>query len=100
MRTYSTEFPDFVLGVIVPSDFKDSSWHNDVCPSFTGHGLRLWIDYKDPEMRELVGERFMIQQEDEEGQLINDPDAILLRTNNWNEVIAMITKLTPHIPRY
>jgi hypothetical protein len=100
MRTYSTEFPDFVLDVIVPSDFTDSSWHNDACPSFAGHRLRLWIDYKDPSMRENNGPRFIIQREDVDGELQNEEDDILLQTDDWNEVIAMIAKLTPHIPRY
>lgn len=100
MRTYSTEFPDFVLDVIVPSDFHDQSWHNDVCPSFAGHGLRLWIDYKDPEMREMMGKRFMIQREGEDGELLNEPNDILLQTDDWDEVITMITTLTPDVPRH
>jgi hypothetical protein len=100
MRTWSSEFPDFVLDVIVPSDFKDISWHNDVCPSFAAHGLRLWIDYKDPGMRELQGQRFMLQREDADGEAQNDEDGLLLATDDWNEVIAMIAKLTPHVPRY
>lgn len=96
MRTYSTEFPDFVLDVIVPSDFHDQSWHNDVCPSFSAHGLRLWIDYKEPEMREMMGKRFCLQHEDEE---TGETSEVLLETDDWNEVIAMIAALTPHIPR-
>lgn len=101
MRTYSTEFPDFVLDVIVPSDFADQSWHNDTMPSFAGHGLRLWIDYKDPSMRETEGgTRFCLQREDADGELQNDEEGILLQTDDWSEVLAMIATLTPDVPRY
>lgn len=95
-RTYSTEFPDFVMDVVVPSDFKDTSWRNDVCPSFMAHGLCLWIDYKEPEKREMQGKRFAIVTVDEEQQR----GETLIETDDWSEVIAKIAELTPRVPRY
>ena len=93
MRTYATEFPDFVLDVVIPEGFHDQSWHNDVCPSFSGRGVRLWIDYKDPEQREMMGKRFMMQRENEDGEPQNEPDDLLLETDDWNEVLAKIATL-------
>ncbi len=42
---YKVEFPGFDLGVVIPKDFEDISWHNDVCPSFYNKALklRLWV---------------------------------------------------------
>lgn len=48
----------------------DTSWHNDVCPSFAItledpvthdiHDLRLWVEHTDPERREYEGPRYAI----------------------------------------
>ena len=58
--TYKTEFPSFgEMDVEIPQGFEDSSWHNDVSPSFTkgiaeGGKFVLFIDFKDPSRRELL----------------------------------------------
>src|SRR5690606_19746669 len=55
---YQVEFPRFgILDVQVPEGFCDTSWHNDVCPSFSkelpnGNFLRIFIEYPDPAARE------------------------------------------------
>lgn len=47
------------LNALAPFGFVDSSWHNDVSPSILlqdhdGNELmRVWIDYRDPTLREL-----------------------------------------------
>ena len=94
--TYKTEFPDFgELDVAVPSDFEDTSWHNDVCPSFrsSSRGFLLYIDYADEEKREFPEDkaRFTVER------MIGDtftPDnsnvTTLLFTDDWNAVLALI----------
>ena len=55
---YLQEFPEFgPMDVKIPAGFEDSSWHNDVCPSFSkdlfnGQVLRLWIERKCADDRE------------------------------------------------
>ncbi|KZZ24208.1 hypothetical protein A3753_17710 [Sulfitobacter sp. HI0082] len=54
--TYREEFPDFdfdVPSVVTGAwDFEDTSWRQDVCPSFVCDVFRLWIDFTDPQKRE------------------------------------------------
>jgi len=55
---YRNEFPDFPASDMpgdIPPGFVDSSWRNDICPSFTNEalGLVLWIDFADPSRREF-----------------------------------------------
>lgn len=58
---YQQEFPDFPdLEVAIPDGFKDTSWHNDTCPSFEaqlegGLRARIIIDYPDNDKREFAG---------------------------------------------
>lgn len=61
------EFPDFDQATLptIPAGFEDTSWHNDACPSFQheGLGLHLFIDYADPELREMASPtRFRVDQ--------------------------------------
>jgi len=37
----------------IPNKWKDTSWHNDACPSFYHNGFQIWIAEKDPKSREL-----------------------------------------------
>lgn len=60
--------PDFDQSTLpsIPSDWVDTSWVNELCPSFEipGKGLRVWIDYPDQDMREVPGfGRFMVTKE-------------------------------------
>ena len=70
MRTLRSEFPDYDDTITLPEGWIDTSWHNDVCPSFEktfgDTTFRLWCDYVDPERREMYGAmRFVIYIEDE-----------------------------------
>ena len=54
---YKTEFPDYDDELHFEG-FTDTSWHNDMCPSFhydLGHGvgIRVWADYKDKARQEV-----------------------------------------------
>jgi hypothetical protein len=62
--TYKTEFPHYDDTLTLPDGWVDTSWHNDVCPSFEkvfgDTTFRLWCDFKDPEQREVGGLRFTV----------------------------------------
>lgn len=62
MSNYKTEFPDFDNELSLPEGWIDTSWHNDVSPSFEKQfgdvTYKIWCDYKDPDRREVGGEQF------------------------------------------
>lgn len=65
--TITTEFPDFdngaefaAMGILLGAEFKDDSYGNDTCPKYYGaadetgdSGIMVFVDYKDPNSREL-----------------------------------------------
>lgn len=62
---FRTEFDDYPVCKmpVMPAGFTDTSWKNDVCPSFTHEAARLvlWVDYPDPANREVQGgSRFIL----------------------------------------
>jgi hypothetical protein len=68
MRTYKTEFANYDDELSLPDGWIDTSWHNDVSPSFEKQygdaTYRIWCDYKDPEKREVGGKQFTVYVED------------------------------------
>jgi len=89
MTNYRDEFPDFSAGDMpaIPEGFEDLSWHNDVCPSFERNGLKLWVDYLNPNRRELKGKRFTLTHGD---------DAVLVfATDEWVEMSRQIAVVDP-----
>lgn len=95
--TYREHFPDFQPEDLpaMPEGFIDSSWHNDVSPSFENYDLliRIWVDYKDPELRETgaEGTRFCLcRLYDDEGCHYMTDDPPLLETDDWDEVLAFV----------
>ena len=62
--TYKIEFPDYDDAITLPEGWRDVSWHNDICPSFEKDlndvTYKIFCDYKDPERREVGGERFNV----------------------------------------
>jgi hypothetical protein len=87
MSKYRTEFPDFPADDMpaIPQGFEDSSWHNDSCPNFTSEelGLRIWIDYADPEQREIrEGSRFSLEPADNL-DTITEPTC----TDDWQAIL-------------
>jgi hypothetical protein len=62
--TYKTEFPDYDDELSLPEGWVDTSWHNDVSPSFEKQfgevTYKLWCDYPDPDRREVGGEQFTV----------------------------------------
>lgn len=63
-RTYMNEFPNYDDELILPSEWIDSSWHNDVSPSFERDfgdiKYKIWCDFKDPNKREVGGKQFTV----------------------------------------
>ena len=67
------------------AELEDTSWHNDVCPSFwvsgtTGEGLhyRLWINHPDADRREFDdAHRFMVMShggDSDDGNMLYEGD--------------------------
>lgn len=83
MTTWQTEFSDFDDMPAIPENWKDISWHNDSCPSFECGELLIFVDYADPEKREVATPfRFVV---------VNDPMAeAILETDDWAEVLAAV----------
>lgn len=76
----------------IPAGFEDSSWCNDMCPSFTSEalGLVIWVDHSERDKREFPEiERFCVQSTDDEGAAKHGPE---LRTDDWSEVLAFVAK--------
>lgn len=71
----------------LPEGWHDTSWHNDVRPSYEVGQLRVWIDHPVPEERELTGgSRFAVNAvTDAEGSL---DGTTLLGTDHWTHVLA------------
>jgi hypothetical protein len=100
--TYKTQFPDFDSEVPEFVGFKDTSWHNDVCPSFyldlgDGKGLRVWVDYADKTRREYSApdsKRFVLDlmEEDEYIKMIIQTDNLEVLYNTINDYRANITR--------
>jgi hypothetical protein len=90
MANYRTEFPDFPADDMpaIPQGFEDNSWHNDSCPNFTSEalGLRIWIDFADPEQREIrMGCRFMLEPSDNLDTITD-----LICTDDWAAILAAV----------
>ncbi|UUV43173.1 hypothetical protein RCCWILLIS_1 [Rhodobacter phage RcCWillis] len=93
---WKTEFADFDAMPDIPADWVDSSWHNDLCPSFTvmqgGEGdsnyefARVWVDYENPELRDIPGAtRFQVSFENGESDF-----HIGIASDDWAEILAYV----------
>lgn len=84
MFTLESEFPDYDA----PEDYIDlacwvkAPWHNNSCPNYyldpripgltalrmEGRGeARIWLEYKNPDLRESKGSRLVLSVENEDG---------------------------------
>ena len=55
----ASEFPDYPLETLpeIPDGWHDSSWHNDVAPSFmVGETIQVFVDYADQSQSEWAGQ--------------------------------------------
>ncbi len=98
--SYKEEFPHFELDVQIPDGFEDNSWHNDVCPNWIknnsdGSVINLWIDYKNPEEREMKkGKRFMIFHFKNDEDLSIDSANFSYHGNDYNVILKMIEEFS------
>jgi hypothetical protein len=66
MRTYANQFgpesapPAAVLEALARLGWEDTSWGNDACPSFEKGNRRLWVEAKNPALREFPDERYIL----------------------------------------
>ncbi len=82
MRNYQNQFPaDFappaeLLAALAAGGWVDTSWGNDVSPSFCSPcgRFKLWIDHMDLDQREMGGKRFTVYKTDSLDQCPTDPD--------------------------
>ncbi|WP_047308801.1 hypothetical protein [Rhodopseudomonas palustris] len=94
--TYRDQFPDFPtsdLPGILPG-FADSSWRNDVCPSFTSEalGLVLWVDFADPMRREFPEwDRYRVTSE--ENSIVD-----LMSSNDFAAVVVFVSEHIATLP--
>jgi hypothetical protein len=107
MALYKREFgEEFNLGFDL-ADFpwlKDKSWHNDVSPSFTFKAgtqyLVLWVDYEEPDSRELEQERYLVMTAINEGteteaEIYTGEDSeVVLATESPSELITYLKQLS------
>lgn len=71
METISNQiFENFDDVIEIPEGFISTTWRNNACPSIAREidantGVTIWIDYKNPELRETIGEgnRFIVSLE-------------------------------------
>jgi hypothetical protein len=96
-QNYRTEFPHFDFEIpTIPEGFVDSSWHNNVCPSFERklndtHSITLWVNYLDENRRECGGFQFVVTVHPTEEMGI-DMD-YEYETNNWEYALSAINDI-------
>jgi hypothetical protein len=95
MSNYKTEFPDYDQQLSLPDGWIDSSWHNDVSPSFEKQlgdiKYKIWCDYKDPDRREVGGKQFTVATYDSnEFEELQD----LAEFNTLQEALDFVSKET------
>lgn len=86
MRTYRTEFPDFDPATMpaIPSTWSDDSWSKESCPAFTCGELRIFIDYADPQDREIADTlRFSVH-------LWAGDYPMAFQGDDWSDVLAFV----------
>ena len=97
MRTWRGEFADFDENLdskakdLESLGFEDSSWHNDICPSYslyqTGDKhVQIFIDYLDPALREFPDwKRYLVIAVDSD-----NTTSPMFRSDDWGEAIAFL----------
>jgi len=69
METISNQiFENFDDVIEIPEGFISTTWRNNACPSIcreidANTSVTIWIDYKNPKLRETVGKRFIVSFE-------------------------------------
>jgi hypothetical protein len=69
-------FENFDDVIEIPEGFISTSWRNNACPSMAleideNTAITIWIDYKNPALRQTGGKRFIVSIQDEEEEFNN-----------------------------
>ena len=89
-------FKGYWEDLTIPSDWKNSSWGNDACPSWTHNGYIIFVDHPDPKEREFQEwKRFNVKLEDEYGY----GDGFDFETDDFEEVKKVIKVPTSERPK-
>ena len=89
MRTYSNQFPRFILDVKLPDNFQDNSWGNDTMPCWINDNksIILHIDYLNIQDREIEGfPRFFVSEYLDPQIHLNDIGELLIQSDDWQEI--------------
>ena len=103
-RNWRNQFRDYPVpaeidGLALSGVVVDTSWGNDICPSFEmyrhGHGIRIWVDHPDPDQREMkTPTRFtispLVRDAVENVWMMPDPTPTLLATDSVAEVLSLV----------
>jgi len=88
-KTMSTaEIEAYLTG----NGFENSSWGNDICPSFINVKARVqvWLDYEDKEQREdPTATRFALCQLDDYEQFESE----IINSDNFQDIIEKLEAL-------
>jgi len=98
---YLKEFPDFDFDVPHIEGFEDTSWHNNVSPSFARklndtYSVTLWVDYLDPDRRECGGCQFLVCVHETEEYETTD---VILETDSLADALEAIKNLLSEASR-
>lgn len=100
MPNWRDEFPGMPKSDMpaIPSEWVDSSWRNEACPSFTFMSgaretgdfnftrARVWIDFKNPDRRDPPNSpRFTVTFEDDHGRV-----ETVFTADDWPEILAYV----------
>lgn len=92
MSLYEREFPEMLplpeASELLAKGWIDHSWHNDACPRFVSPDkkLAIWVDAKDPAMRDFSeNDRFIVEEHQEFVDYTPDWQP-LLATSDWEAV--------------
>jgi hypothetical protein len=98
MRNYKNQFTWWKLvknqsEYLLKIGFEDTSWGNDVSPSFElpGSKYRVWIDHPKDIYRESAGDQFVITK------WLDEDDSILefvFSSNSFNELLLKLDSLS------
>ena len=88
---HKVEKPSIQLDVVTPFGFIDETWCNNTCLSFVRGCYTLWVDYPNPEDREIDGGRYLLQLTDDERTY----EADLFHSDSYEDVLAFIATLPP-----
>jgi len=98
MRTYKNQFTWFELvkhqcEYLIKIGYTDTSWGNDVSPSFElkGSKYRIWVDHPNSDRRECGGEQYTITK------WVDDDDTTLefvFSTHSFNSLLCKLDSLS------